>query len=501
MITNRHFSQRSLNTSWRFILHKTSLSQKNQRYSHILQPYSRIKFISTFREASDNIPSNGQGIRYVVGSAAIAGIGGSIYYYFKKTKGNQSIDNSNNQHHKIILSPLEATLKLRENQLSFLLQRNNGVYRYDTNQLASNNPIEDTKCELIVPNSKSGGDRLFFGIFDGHAGWNTSQLLSKKLIPYVKEQLDKAYDGYGEYSKLISNKEELISKAIRNGFTELDEEIVIHSIDRLLNTPNQSGGISYINESLLSALSGSCAILAYIDTVTNDLYIACTGDSRAVLGVKDPKTGEWKPIPLSEDQTGRNEREIERLDKEHPGESNIISKGRVFGGLEPTRAFGDSKYKWDRDLQEMIYSKFFNEKRNVPGGERYKTPPYVTARPEVTHHKIGPDDKFLVLATDGLWERLSNAEVIELIGLLIDGRRNGKNSREITVIQKDLNVNGSKQHKEFAFVDENAATHLIRNALGGAAEDVLCAMLSLPSPMSRRWRDDITVTVVFFGKD
>ncbi|CAG8738682.1 16108_t:CDS:2, partial [Dentiscutata heterogama] len=152
----------------------------------------------------------------------------------------QSIDNSNNQHHKIILSPLEATLKLRENQLSFLLQRNNGVYRYDTNQLASNNPIEDTKYELIVPSSKNGGDRLFFGVFDGHAGWNTSQLLSKKLIPYVREQLDKAYDGYGEYSKLISNKEGLISKAIQNGFTELDEEIVFHSIDRLIQSHQEN---------------------------------------------------------------------------------------------------------------------------------------------------------------------------------------------------------------------------------------------------------------------
>ncbi|CAG8497568.1 10686_t:CDS:2, partial [Scutellospora calospora] len=492
--------QRLLSNGWRLTSHKTNLSLNNQRYSRILQPYSRVKSVSTFHKANETIPPNGQGIRYVVGSAVIAGLGGSIYYYFQKKRRNQSIDNSNNQHHKMILSPIEATLKLRENQLSFLLQRNNGVYRYDTNQLASNNPIEDTKSELIIPSSKNGGDRLFFGIYDGHAGWNTSQLLSKKLIPYVKEQLNKAYDGYGEYAKLISNREELISKAIQNGFIELDEEIVIHSIDRLLNTSNGSGGISYINESLLSALSGSCAILAYIDTATNDLYVACTGDSRAVLGVKDPKTKEWKPIPLSEDQTGRSEHEVERLEREHPGESNIISKGRVFGGLEPTRAFGDSKYKWDKGLQEVIYSKFFNEKRSVPGGERFKTPPYVTAKPEVTHHKIGADDKFLVLATDGLWDRLSNAEVIELVGLLIDGRRNGKNGGEIT-IQKDLNVNGSKQQKEFAFIDENASTHLIRNALGGAVEDVLCAMLSLPPPMSRRWRDDITVTVIFFGKD
>ncbi|CAG8772469.1 8523_t:CDS:2, partial [Acaulospora morrowiae] len=303
-------------------------------------------------------------------------------------------------------------------------------------------------------------------------------------------QLNKAYDGYGEYAKVFPNKKELVKNAIRNGFVEIDDEIVIHSINRLLNTPNKSDGISYIDENLLSALSGSCALLAYIETATNDLYVACAGDSRAVIGVKDQKTGKWKALPLSEDQTGRNENEVKRLEKEHPGESNIIMNGRIFGGLEPSRAFGDAKYKWDRSLQETIYSKFFKEKRRVPGNDKFKTPPYVTARPEVVHHEVGPDDKFLVLATDGLWERLSNAEVVELVGLLIEGKRNGK---DVSDGLKELDTNESK--KKFAFVDENASTHLIRNALGGAAEDVLCAMLSLPSPMSRRWRDDITVTV------
>jgi serine/threonine protein phosphatase PrpC len=41
-----------------------------------------------------------------------------------------------------------------------------------------------------------------------------------------------------------------------------------------------------------------------------------------------------------------------------------------------------------------------------------KTPPYVTAQPVVTHRKIKFDDeknptiKFIVLATDGLWDEL-----------------------------------------------------------------------------------------------
>ena len=31
----------------------------------------------------------------------------------------------------------------------------------------------------------------------------------------------------------------------------------------------------------------------------------------------------------------------------------MISRGRILGGLEPSRAFGDARYKWPREVQEM----------------------------------------------------------------------------------------------------------------------------------------------------
>lgn len=39
---------------------------------------------------------------------------------------------------------------------------------------------------------------------------------------------------------------------------------------------------------------------------------------------------------------------------EHPieEEGDVIRKGRVLGGLEPSRAFGDARYKWPRGMQE-----------------------------------------------------------------------------------------------------------------------------------------------------
>lgn len=54
-------------------------------------------------------------------------------------------------------------------------------------------------------------------------------------------------------------------------------------------------------------------------------------------------------------------------------------------------------------------------------------------------------------------------------------------------------------------IDSNAATHLIRNALGGSEYGIehskIAHILSLPQEVVRLFRDDITVTVVYFNTD
>ena len=115
--------------------------------------------------------------------------------------------------------------------------------------------------------------------------------------------------------------------------------------------------------------------MAVFDTAHRDLYVACTGDSRAVAGVWEESPdgkGTWRVEVLSEDQTGRNLNEVRRCAKnckpennddlpprriqsEHPADEahSVIKAGRVLGGLEPTRAFGDARYKWTREAQHM----------------------------------------------------------------------------------------------------------------------------------------------------
>lgn len=95
---------------------------------------------------------------------------------------------------KIISSllPDEVDAKLRENERSTNVERPPGaciVERYDTNTLASNDPLEDRKAEVIVERdravegvaSSQKGDLGFFAVMDGHAGWDTSTLLSNKV--------------------------------------------------------------------------------------------------------------------------------------------------------------------------------------------------------------------------------------------------------------------------------------------------------------------------------
>ena len=115
--------------------------------------------------------------------------------------------------------------------------------------------------------------------------------------------------------------------------------------------------------------------MAMFDTSNRNLYVACTGDSRAVAGIYeegDDGQGVWKVEVLTEDQTGRNPNElkrfvclghlleaacsqIHRIQSEHPADeaATVVRNGRFLGGLEPSRAFGDSRYKWSREVQEV----------------------------------------------------------------------------------------------------------------------------------------------------
>jgi len=393
---------------------------------------------------------------------------------------------------------------------------------------------------------------------DGHAGFHTSRLLSHVLIPAVVLELSSlAHDDNSApdstktssstldvlkspfSSRALSHSDapqdghiDRVSQAIRTAFDNVDFEIV-HGPLRVLaanvskldieNVPDLSEH-PMAEASMQPALSGSCALMALLDPSQRDLYVACTGDSRAVAGIweeNEDGTGKWRVEVLTEDQTGRNESEAKRIQSEHPAEE-VILRGRILGGLEPSRAFGDARYKWPREVQQTLYDAFIARTgktiRPAPAG--LKTPPYVTATPVVTHRKLSlpnpgsPEQKpssslkFLVLATDGLWDELSSEQVVALVGGYFAGLKGTISKPSLSAlvpttsgsptVQGKEKTKGDAQKGSWAFVDDNVSAHLIRNALGGGDEDGLRKMLSIPAPHSRRRRDDITVTVVWW---
>lgn len=216
-------------------------------------------------------------------------------------------------------------------------------------------------------------------------GWQTSRLISEKLVQYVARELNNVFKSTEDYQRLrlgsLSDKSksedtsslgflarlvraggltrdktgqlkfadldadpDIIAAALKTAFRKLDDEITQAPIQELAKIKKQPGKpVSEQSlQKLLPALSGSCALLSYIDTARNKIHVACTGDSRAVMGTWDEEAGKWKVDVLTEDQTGRNLKEVARMQAEHPADENdrVIMRGRVLGGLEPTRAFG-----------------------------------------------------------------------------------------------------------------------------------------------------------------
>ena len=368
------------------------------------------------RNARD-LPGFGQMLRRVWKpiTASIV-IGAPAYLYFTSRRQNFDIavtvkgaDGQREKQMKTLplLSVKEVESRLSEHVASNTESRPGGlVWKHTTAFLPSNDPIEDANCHQLIQRDDATGDYLFFAVMDGHSGTDTSRLLSKTIIKATALQLAALAipEKPGLFQSLWSSPKpradsdpKQVALAIQRAFENLDAEIVkapvrivTEAMDEQSRKQNQIpdvsqhslalpsilpalSGISLLIASLLSLiLLGSCALMAVFDTAHHDLYVACTGDSRAVAGVWEPTSdgkGIWRVDVLSEDQTGRNPKElaryatglswttliINRMQSEHPKEEadSVIRNGRVLGSLEPSRAFGDARYKWPQEIQAM----------------------------------------------------------------------------------------------------------------------------------------------------
>jgi serine/threonine protein phosphatase PrpC len=138
-------------------------------------------------------------------------------------------------------------------------------------------------------------------------------------------------------------------------------------------------------------LSGSTAVTTLIRE--NKLICANLGDPGAVIGRLHGN--QWEAIPQTIDHKPTDPSEHARVTKA----GGVISPVKNYAGesIGPPRVWVKNSYPptpglaMTRSLGDLVGS--------WAG---------VIATPEITEHTLTPDDKFVILASDGVWEFLSN---------------------------------------------------------------------------------------------
>ncbi len=129
-----------------------------------------------------------------------------------------------------------------------------------------------------------------------------------------------------------------------------------------------------------------CTANALIIDYKKKVYVANAGDSRSVLC----RAG-GKALALSEDHKPDNPEERARIEKA----GSYISEGRVDGNLNLSRSLGDLKYKQNKSLKP----------EEQP----------ISAYPDTKVVDLVPEDEFIIMGCDGIWEQKTNQEMVDFI--------------------------------------------------------------------------------------
>lgn len=321
----------------------------------------------------------------------------------------------------------------REGRDGLLWYRDIGRHAFGEFSIAivqANQVLED-QCQI-----ESGPFGTFLGVYDGHGGPDTARYVCDHLFRHFQE--------------ISGETRGVTSETIRRAFLE-----------------TEAGFTALVSELWSSrpqiATTGSCCLVGVICQKT--LYVANSGDSRAVLGKKIGK--EITAVQLSSEHNANLEAVRHELKELHPHDPQIVvlkhGVWRVKGIIQVSRSIGDVYMKHAKFNKEPIAAKFrLPEPMNMP---------ILTAEPAIVSLPLQPNDSFLIFASDGLWEHLSNEMAVDIVH---------KNPRA-----------GSAKRLIKAALHEAARKREMRY------ED----LRKIDKKVRRHFHDDITVIVLFLNHD
>ncbi|TKY47466.1 phosphatase 2C 37 [Spatholobus suberectus] len=207
----------------------------------------------------------------------------------------------------------------------------------------------------------------YFGVFDGHGCSHVATMCKERLHEIVNEEI-------------LGARENLEWKStMENGFARMDDEVLRGS------QSNQTFSCRCELQTPHCDAVGSTAVVAVV--TPDKLVVSNCGDSRAVLcrnGVAIPLSSDHKP-----------DRPDELLRVQAKGGRVIYWDGpRVLGVLAMSRAIGDNYLK-----------------------------PYVISEPEVTVTERTEEDECLILASDGLWDVVSNDTACGVVRMCLKAQK------------------------------------------------------------------------------
>ncbi|KAE8719063.1 putative protein phosphatase 2C 38 [Hibiscus syriacus] len=285
-----------------------------------------------------------------------------------------------------------------------------------------------------LSSSCSGPYGTFVGVYDGHGGPEASSFINDNL--------------FCNFKSFVSENQGISINDLRKAFLATEDEFLSLVKKQWLSKPRM-------------ASVGSCCLTGLI--CNGLLYIANAGDSRVVLGRSVRGTKEVMAMQLSTEHNANSNAIRDELRLSHPDDPQIVvmkhKVWRVKGLIQISRSIGDAYLKKAEFNKEPLLPKFRLS-------ESFQKP-ILSAEPSLLVHELHPDDRFLVFVSDGLWEHLSNQEVVKIVQI---SPRNGIARRLVKAALKE-----AARKREMRYSDLNKIDRGVR----------------------RHFHDDITVIVVF----
>ena len=229
---------------------------------------------------------------------------------------------------------------------------------------------------FIYKNFMNKKKYIYMSVCDGHGveGHFVSDFI-KEILPYDMSENLKFFNILTDNEK----EKEKIFDVIKETFINANEKLVS-------------------NEEINSLFSGStCVSVIY---TPEKLIVPNIGDSRAVLGrLINKETNEYKAIELSRDHKPTEKDEEKRI---------LENDGRIQPFIEDGEFVGPQRV-WikEDEVPGLAMTRSFGDRMAATVG--------VISEPEIKEYIFNPNDKFMIIASDGVWEFISSQECIDII--------------------------------------------------------------------------------------